>query len=129
MYLFKSKIMYPKKEIERIDIEEINELLRKLREDWSDEIPNKILRSTDSIPSPQYKVRRAWFQVLYSTLNAIRRLVTLNDHLKIRVEEFTSRVTSEDFRVNLTKKEDIDLGNDLIDEARRFLFELLEKIE
>lgn len=105
----------------------IESWLRVLKEDRSDEIPNKLLHSNSTIPAPRYKVRHAWFQALASALNQVEDLgISLNEGLKSKINEFRANIYSDKFAERLTRKEDIDSGNEIIDELRGILRGILE---
>jgi hypothetical protein len=91
------------------------EHLKMLRHDFSDEIPDRILHSTNK--DNKYKVRRNWFQgVVADTENALSKGKIKTSEGKLAAEQLLERFTSEEFKQReLTEKRDIEEANKLID--------------
>ena len=101
---------------EKIELNELSQLehLRILRTTWSDEIPEKIIHSDSRIKS---KARRNWFTgVVANVENALTEEEIKTPEQKMAAEELLTRFTSKEFiEQELTKKEDIQEANRLID--------------
>lgn len=86
-----------------------------LRNEFSDEIPDEIVHSTDK--DNKYKVRRSWFTgVVAAAEEALRKGEIKTSEGKLAVEQLSERFTSEEFiQKAKTEKEDIEKANELID--------------
>lgn len=84
-----------------------------LRDQFSDEIPNEIL---DGRIGGNFKVRRNWWQGLVQDLELGVMKGVISEELKPDVEQFIDYYTSDEFKHQLlTKKEDIQRANDLLE--------------
>lgn len=87
------------------------EIFRWLRDDFSDEIPEKMLSGEGD-----FKVRRNWWQGLISYLYLGIKKGIIDASLKSDVDQFTSEFTTDEFkRKPRTEKSDIDKANTLLD--------------
>ena len=86
-----------------------------MRHDFSDEIPDKILHSTDK--DNKYKVRRNWFAGVTADVEyAISEGEIRTSEGKLAAEQLLERFQSEEFKQReLTEKRDIEEVNKLID--------------
>lgn len=91
------------------------ERLRKLKDEWSDEIPKKIIHGPSS-DLKKFKVRRNWWQgVVGSLAMALERGQIPNPEVQEEVKEFLEHYTSEKFHKQpLTTAEDIEKANSII---------------
>lgn len=87
--------------------------LRSLRDDWSDEVPEEILRGGKGNDSPKFKVRRNWWQGVFSCLHIASQKGILDDVLKEEIKNFMKEY-GERIRNNLTTQEDIAAANVII---------------
>ena len=83
-----------------------------LRDDFSNEIPEKILHS--NMGQPKYKVRKNWFQGVIADADCVISDGYATDHTKRLFEEFMSYYKNSDAMNRLTKSEDIDKANKLL---------------
>lgn len=91
------------------------ELLHQLRDDWSDIIPKKIIHSTDE--DNKYKVRRAWWTVLFLSLeSAIEFGVITNSRSIKKIYLFMDRY-EETLKARDPNARDIKKANELLDEV------------
>lgn len=87
--------------------------LRRLRDDWSDEVPEEILHGGKGADSPKFKVRRNWWAAVFNYLN----ILILQGSLKVEEEREVKSFLieyGEKIRNNLTTREDIEIANNLI---------------
>ena len=88
--------------------------LKKLRDDYSDEIPERVV---SSVSGPQYKVRNAWFGLVSGNLEMAVLRGLVSEDLAKKQEEFADQFCNPGFGERLTTKEDIEAANALLDEA------------
>lgn len=88
--------------------------LRQGRFEYSDEIPDRIIHSTD--PEHKFKVRKGWFHAVIWDFYALRKLGTLSPELEARTTDFESKFGTKDFTGRPTTAEDISEANALIDD-------------
>ena len=90
------------------------EHLSTLRSTWSDEIPHEVIHSDSGIKS---KARKNWFiGVVADVANALGEGEIKTHDGKKAAKKLISRFTSRKFvRQPLTKRQDIELANKLID--------------
>ncbi len=86
--------------------------LKFLRDDFSDEIPEKILHSPEG--QQPYKVRKSWFQGVIADAASVIHYGYATDRTKKRFEEFVKYYKSSDPIKRLTTKEGIDKANSLL---------------
>ena len=88
-------------------------MARKLRDDYSDEIPGEVL---DSVTDNRgYKCRNAWFtSVCNMTDNAVAAGVVGGD-ISSGYRNFQAHLKETGFHDRLTDEDDIAKGNDLLD--------------
>ena len=87
------------------------EHLIRLSENFSDEIPGKVLHGKGD-----FKVRRNWWQGVVGGLDCLISQGQIPSALEGEVEDFLTHYTSEDFhRQPLTTEKDITRANNLID--------------
>lgn len=87
------------------------EHLRRLRTEFSDEIPDKVLHGRGD-----FKVRRNWWQGVVGDLDLLRTRGQIPQELQGEVDGFLKHYTSEDFHSQpLTTVEDISRVNNLLD--------------
>lgn len=86
------------------------ERLRHLRNDWSGEIPDKVVHLG------AHKARRSWFQAIVAELKVGIQEGEITDPAKIRAaEEFMGRYTAPEFlNQKLTERGDIEAGDRII---------------
>lgn len=96
------------------DLDYYKKRLRKLRDDYSEEIPEKILSGIS--PDRKFKVRRNWWQgVVGSLLNTLKWNLITDPEIRAEVEEFTNHYKSEEFHDQpLTTARDIQRANEII---------------
>jgi hypothetical protein len=93
--------------------------LRKLRDQYSDEIPPMVVHSTDR--NAAYKVRGAWWLLLDLVLERAATKRVFRPEFAKDVGRFAERVTRDDFSGRPRTAKDIAMGNQMIDEALREL--------
>lgn len=96
----------------------LQELLR-LRDEYSGEIPDRIVSSTDD---QGYKVRKGWFSLVTGNLELGMEQGLVSQKLVEKAEQFADKYCMGDFAARLTTKEDID-------EADALLNEVIEELE
>lgn len=91
------------------------EHLKRLRTDWSDQIPKEIVHS--DAPDNQYKVRRNWFTgVVADVANLLDEGEITDLARQTAAKQLIASFTSEEFiNRDLTTIEDIQTANSLID--------------
>ena len=91
------------------------ELLRFLRDTYSDEIPSRILNGSMPKDQIRYKCRKNWWHGLMGDLTLMQSRGLIPPCLEIDVEEFVSHYASKKFRKQpLITAEDIQKANGLI---------------
>lgn len=86
------------------------ERLSWLRDEFSDEVPSEVIHG-----GGQFKVRRAWWQCLVGNLeNALRENI-IPEEAREDTVAFLEYTISEFRQQTLTKPEDIQRGNNLLD--------------
>ena len=86
------------------------EHLRRLHDDFSDEIPDRVLHGRGA-----FKVRRNWWQGVVGDLDRLRSQGQIPQELQEEVDGFLDHYTSEEFHEQpLTTPEDISRVNGLI---------------
>ncbi|MCX6723431.1 MAG: hypothetical protein NT094_05240 [Candidatus Staskawiczbacteria bacterium] len=93
--------------------------LKKLRNDWSDEVPEEILTGGHGKEAPQFKVRKNWW---FGVTGNMRLLIEdkilsegLEEEINIFIKKFAGRTS--DFHERRTTAEDIAEANALIDKV------------
>lgn len=91
--------------------------LKTLRDGFSDEIPDRIISSTDRIN--KYKVRAGWFQSVVSCLDLAELHGCVSDPVALeKVEDFRKWVIGDYkdriLKGGLTLREDIDKANGIL---------------
>lgn len=98
--------------------------LKRLRYEWSDEIPQEIIHGTTEGETGQqrkkhYKVQHNFFGAVNISIANIVDLSNdpdlLSPEFKEEFRRFEAHVSSPEFQKSLTAKEDIDWANNLID--------------
>lgn len=98
----------PKVEVPQTPLEH----LRYLREEFSDEIPEKIIHSGP------YKVRKNWWQGVTADLEAVIEDEDIKDsELLTEVQSFLINHLTDEFNERLTTAQDIEEANVLIDKV------------
>jgi len=97
---------------------------RRLKNDWSNDIPKDIIHSTDE--NNKFKVRKAWFTVLVGQLQMFEEdyLKEPNDDLALSndVNDFIANYTSRDFQLlERVGSEDVDAGDNILDRVISYL--------
>ncbi len=88
------------------------EFLQHVKEDFSDEIPSKIMRGEG-----EFKVRKGWFFYVTSGLQEASAKHLVPPELEEEVKAFVKHYTSDKFHTQaLVTREDIDKGNKILDE-------------
>ena len=92
------------------------EYLRILRDDYSDEIPEKILHGPIvDIDKNIFKVRRNWWNEVVGRLARLQSKGLVPSDLEEEVKVFLAHYSSEEFHhQSLTTADDIQTANDLI---------------
>jgi hypothetical protein len=90
--------------------------LRRLRYDWSNEIPKEILHGDAKGEPPKFKVRRNWWAPVILALEATEENNLLPKDLKKEVKDFREKY-GEKIRKNYTTAEDIAEAKTLIDKV------------
>ena len=105
----------PEKEPEELNPRQklLKELIR-LRDEYSGEIPDRIISSEDD---QGFKVHKAWFNYLISNLELAGMQGVISDELIEKSEEFGDKYCTEDFRDRPVTREDIDEADALLNEA------------
>jgi hypothetical protein len=90
--------------------------LRYLRDDFSEEIPKRIIHSTD--PDNRYKVRAAWFTCVSAYLSLGMRKGFISDELRERAQEFIDYCASDQFHYQPRRSlADIERANMVINKV------------
>ena len=87
--------------------------LEGLRDEWSDEIPSKILHGDSEVDAPKFKVRKNWWESLVGNLDLLMDLHILPIELEQEIETFNTKCT-EEIKKRLATAEDIAEANALI---------------
>jgi hypothetical protein len=86
------------------------EHLRRLHDDFSDEIPNNVLHGRGN-----FKVRRNWWQGVVGDLDLLRTHGQIPPELQGEVDSFLDHYTSDEFHAQpLTTSEDLGVVNNLL---------------
>jgi hypothetical protein len=93
--------------------------LRKLRDQYSDDIPPVMVHSTAK--NAAYKVRGGWWLLLDLVLEHAAAEHLFRPEFAKQVETFADRVTRDEFGARPRTASDIAMGNRMIDEALREL--------
>jgi len=98
---------------------EFLELMRKSRDDYSDEIPSEILHSTmivDGKPiTPKYKVRKSWFAYsFYAAVELGKDCGYVNGRAAQMMKNFYEYADQTKLPERLTTREDIDRANEVL---------------
>ena len=92
------------------------ERLRWMRDDFSDEIPDIVLRGWMAKETRMFKVRRNWWNGLVGCLERMMLKGWIDPKMLDEVGDFVGHYTSEEFHYQpLTSREDISRANELID--------------
>jgi hypothetical protein len=86
--------------------------LRLLRDDFSDEIPDKLLHSP--MGQPKYKVRKSWFQGVIADARNIVLDNYAHENTKEQFQEFWDYYETSGMSSRLTTRKDIDKANQLL---------------
>jgi len=100
----------------KTDREELDclEILRELRDECSDEIPDKIIRGSHPDRS-KFKVRKNWFHGVVGYLGmALEQGLISGSTAQTEAENFIDYYTSDEFGTRLTTAEDIERANSII---------------
>jgi hypothetical protein len=89
--------------------------LRKLRDQYSDEIPAVMVHSNS--PNPAYKVRGGWWLVLDLVLEHAASEHVFSPEFARKIKRFADSITREDFSARRRTASDVAMGNQMIDEA------------
>lgn len=97
---------------------------RRLKNDWSNDIPKDIIHSTNE--NNKFKIRKAWFTVLVGQLQMFEEdyLKEPNDDLALSndVNDFIANYTSKDFQLlERVGSEDVDAGDNILDRVISYL--------
>lgn len=86
-----------------------------LRDKWKDEIPDRVIHSSDN--DNKFKVRRNWFQAVVGTVESLVDTGQIKGSTKLRAaNELMDTFTAEEFiQQDLTTPGDINNANRLID--------------
>jgi hypothetical protein len=105
----------PEKEPEELSPRQklLRELIR-LRDEYSSEIPDKIVGSKDE---QGYKVRKAWFNFVSGNLELAMMQGLVSQELAQKTEQFAEKYCESDFGERLTTKQDIYEADVLLNEA------------
>lgn len=99
--------------------------LKKLKTNYKDGIPKKIINSTS--PDSGYKVQKFWFQDVVGRLNNVIRkqfeIPTITLELIEEITNYTEKISNpkNGFTEKLTTQEDIDEAEAMIDKVVSFL--------
>lgn len=86
------------------------EHLRRLHDDFSDEIPDKVLHGRGD-----FKVRRNWWQGVVGDLDLLRSHGQIPPELQVEVDGFLEHYTSDEFHDQpLTTSVDLGVVNNLL---------------
>ncbi|MBU2595248.1 hypothetical protein KJ713_00215 [Patescibacteria group bacterium] len=88
--------------------------LKRLRQDYSDDIPQD---AVSSVNGAQRKISDAWFGLVSGNLEMAVLRGLFSEDLAKKQEEFADQFCNLEFSERLTTKEDIDTANTLLDEA------------
>lgn len=86
------------------------ERLAWLRDEFSDEVPDEIIHGAG-----KFKVRRAWWQCLAGNLDNGLREGVIPEELRADTRAFLRHTTTEFRQQTLTKPDDIQRANNLLD--------------
>ena len=93
----------------------IAQMLVDLRNNWSDEIPDKSVGGASK--KRFYKVRKNWFTEVNMALKDGELYGLFSDDFNRDIQKFSNFVTGNEFKMRMTTKEDIDMANQIIDRA------------
>lgn len=102
-------------EKERAAINGMYDSLRTLR-GYSDEVPEKILHSTDGEKPPELKVRHTWFASLVFIFVFLLQKKEFTPEMCEKIRVFNEKFSDNEFKKRRTTAEDIVEANKLIDE-------------
>lgn len=100
--------------VENPNIEDTRDVLKRLRDDWQDETPPKIVRSTNE--DRKYKARKTWFTVICGNLEILIEEEKFPDKLVKKIHKFNKKYQNLQFTRRLTRKSDIKAANSILDE-------------
>jgi hypothetical protein len=87
------------------------ERLRRLKNNYSDEIPDEVLHGEGG-----YKVRRNWWHGVVGYVDQLKDQGQIPKELQTEVDQFITHYTSPDFhQQDLTTEDDIKRANSLLD--------------
>ena len=95
-------------EILRGMLERINNYLS----GWSNEIPDRILHSTDK--DRNYKVRKGWFNGIVGEIGLLDYMGGVAGPEKAVIDNFTDEFCAPEFNTRLTTAEDIKKGDEVL---------------
>lgn len=93
--------------------ERIKEELLRLKNDWSDEKPPRIVDGRD-LEYKYNKYRKNWFAAVVLALDILAGESFLSKDSKEEIKNFEEYYTSNDFKERLTEKEDIEKADSLL---------------
>lgn len=100
----------------QMDLTDYINLVRSLRDDYSEEIPSEMISSTDQKDGPRFKVRKAWFQgVSFVLEDGVRRGYLLPEYTQ-KMHEFHTRNRETGFHRRRTTREDIAYTNGILND-------------
>lgn len=92
------------------------QLLKELKDDWNDEIPEKIIHSDST--NKRFKARTSWFQGLIAILEIMVIDGEINNRKIItEIESFSQKIKSRDWDQTRTTKKEIGEANNLINKV------------
>jgi len=101
-----------------MDREGYMSVLRSLRDEWSDEIPEEVF---DSRSGKKFKVRKAWFGGVYNVITAGIKMGFVDETSRELYDDFRRLANETGFRDRLTTREDINRANSIIDSVMSYL--------
>lgn len=122
---FKIKFMLEKPEqgnirSEDIEIVKNKKALERLRNDWSNEKPPRIVNGKD-VEYKHNKYRMSWFGAVVGHMFLILESDLIPEEIKEEIENFIKIYTSDEFKKSPTKEEDVNRADSLIDKVLEIL--------
>lgn len=105
----------PEKEPEELSPrQKLLQELKRLRDEYSSEIPDRIISSEDD---QGCKVRKAWFNYVTANFELAAMQGLISEELVQKTEQFADKYCNSDFGERLTTKEDIEEADALLNET------------
>ena len=105
---------------EDIEIAKNKKALERLRNDWSNEKPPRIVNGKD-IEYKHNKYRKNWFGAVVGHMFLISESDLISEETKAEIENFIRTYTNDEFKKRLIKEEDINRADAIIDKVLEIL--------